>query len=197
MKKLSLLIALALIVTIGGVYASWVYIKNDDVADITGAKAITMTEATFDGNYGTFGADLSNLSLKVDPKPNTSHVTSLVISGSIKITFTPNANADETIKTQGLPNSTFKFSLSNPDWKYNGEDILTIDTEVHDIVWGGPDENGVFTYEITAEALEDYITLTEFTLDTKSDYDAYDAVLTNGQIVISISDGKHSDTPAS
>ena len=101
-KTLMLLPALLLIMTffasIGGVYATWVYSQSDDVADITAARAITMTEATFEGNYGTYSYDVSALSLKVDPKEGTSHVTSLKIEGYIVIKFTPSTYAPEEVK---------------------------------------------------------------------------------------------------
>ena len=93
MKKLSLLIALCMLISIGGVYATWVYSEKSDVADITGAKAITMTEATFSGTYGTYAVDTSKLTMQVDPKEGTTHVTSLVITGDLVITFKPNTYA--------------------------------------------------------------------------------------------------------
>ena len=70
---------------------------------------------------------------------------------------------------------------------------MTVDTEKHNIVWT-PDGAGAFTYTIPAADLANYIRLTEFTLDTKAEYDAYDLVLTNGQIVVSVSDGKNAST---
>lgn len=192
MKKLSLLIALVLCVTIGGVYATWVYSQSDDVADITGAKAVTMTEATFTGTYGTYHVDTTQLTMVVDPKEGTTHTTALKITGNLVISFTPNTYAPETVKNSGVA-STFAFSLSNADWKYNGSNIMTVDTNKHNITWT-PAGDGTFTYTITAAELANYITLTEFTLDTKVDYDEYDAVLTNGQIVVSVSDGKNAST---
>lgn len=192
MKKLSILISLALFLTIGGVYATWVYSQSDDVADITGAKAITMTEATFTGTYGTYSVDTSGLTLVVDPKEGTAHTTALKITGNLVISFTPNTYAPTEVKTNGVP-STFAFSLSNNNWKYEDKNIITVNTDKHDITWTS-DGNGAFTYTIDAATLATYITLTEITLDTKADYDAYDAVLTNGQIVISISDGKNAST---
>lgn len=66
---------------------------------------------------------------------------------------------------------------------------MTVDTNAHNITWTKRDD-GVFTYTISAADLANYLTLTEFTLDTKTDYNDYDTVLTNGQVVISISDGK-------
>lgn len=192
MKKLSILIALILCVTIGGVYATWVYSQSDDVADITGAKAITMTEATFTGTYGTYHVDTTGLTMVVDPKEGTTHTTALKIEGNLVISFTPNTYAPEDVKNGGVP-STFAFSLSNANWKYEGQDIMTVDTDKHNIVWVS-DGQGGFTYTISEADLANYITLTPFTLDTKLDYDAYDAVLTNGQIVVSVSDGKNAST---
>ncbi len=192
MKRLSILIALVLCVTIGGVYATWVYSQSDDVADITGAKAISMTEATFTGTYGTYHVETSGLSLTVDPKEGTTHTTALKISGNLVVTFTPNTYAPVEVKENGVP-STFAFSLSNADWKYAGTNLIAVDTALNNITWT-PDGNGAFTYTISAAQLANYITLTEYTLDTKAEYDAYDAALTNGQIIISISDGKNAST---
>lgn len=70
---------------------------------------------------------------------------------------------------------------------------MTVDTAKHDITWV-PANDGTFTYTISAQNLANYVTLTEFTLDTKVDYDAYDRVLTNGQLVVTISDGKNAST---
>ena len=187
-KRFSLLVVLALCVTIGGVYATWVYSQSDDVADITGATAITMTEATFTGTYGTYSVDTSKLNMVVDPAEGTTHTTALKITGDLIITFTPNTYAPEEVKEEGVE-STFAFSLSNPDWKYGSQPIMTVNTDKHDITWT-PDENGAFKCTIAAADLADYLELEEFVLDTKADYDAYDAALTNGQVVISISDGK-------
>lgn len=192
MKKISLLIALALCLTISGVYATWVYSQSDDVADITGANAITMTEATFTGTYGTYSVDTSKLSMQIDPKEGTAHVTSLIISGNLTITFTPNTYAPDDVKENGV-DSTFAFSLSNSAWNYDNQAIMTVNTDKHDIIWTNG-ENGTFTYTISAETLSNYLSLTEFTLDTKADYDAFDKILTNGQVVITISDGKTTTT---
>lgn len=190
-KRLSLLIALVLCFTIGGVYATWVYTQSDDVADITKAGTINMTDATFEGTYGTYAVDVKGATMEVDPKEGTTHTTSLVITGNIVITFTPNVNAPATVKENAVP-STFALALSNPNWKYNDQMILTVDTSAHDIVWGEPDSNGIFTYTIEASVLSGYITFTEFELDTKAKYDAYAKALATGSIEITVSDGKTS-----
>lgn len=192
MKKLSLLIALILCATIGSVYANWVYIQTDDVADITGSKVITLTEATFDGNYGTYHIDTTQVSLTIDPKEGTSHTTALTITGDITLTFKPNVNATVDVKNNAIP-TTVTISLSNANWKYKDTAILTIANPVINVNWTkGAD--GVFTYTISAQDLASHLTLTEFVLDTKTAYDEYDGILTQGQIVFAVSDGKTSAT---
>ena len=192
MKKLSLLIALALLISIGGVYATWVYSQSDDVADITNARAITMTNATFEGNYGTYNTDATTLTMKVDPKAGTTHTTALYITGEIVITFTPATHAPADIKEHGIP-TTYTFGISNDSWKYDGSNIITVDTTSKNVQWTKNDD-GTLSYVVTAEELAGILTLAEFELDTKADYDAYDAVLTNGQITLTVSDGKNSST---
>jgi len=195
MKKLSLLVALALMISIGGVYATWVYSQSSDVADITSAKAITMTAATFTGTDGTFAVDTSGLSMVVDPLPGTAHDTGLVITGELIISFTPNQYANETVKGYGVA-ATYEFGISNNNWTYDDGDgassiiVLTHTGEEakHDIAWTRGDD-GVFRCTLDAATIAEHISLTQFTLDTKADYDAFDAVLTQGQVTITVSDG--------
>lgn len=108
MKKISLLISLVLCVTIGSVYATWVYTQTDDVADINHSTPVNLTEATFEGTYGTYSVDASGLTLTVDPKAGTTHVTSLKITGDLKIHFTPSQYAPVEVKENGV-DSTFQF----------------------------------------------------------------------------------------
>ena len=117
----------------------------------------------------------------------------------ILITFTPNAHAPEDVKEKAVA-STFQFGLTNSNWTFDddgagGEDAKSIITlehaEKHDIVWTrGTD--GVFTYTIEAGDIAEHIHLTEFNLDTKVKYDAFNTALGNGQITITVSDGQTS-----
>ena len=138
MKRFGLLITLALAITIGGVYATWVYSQTNDVADITGAKAIQLTGATFEGSYGTYNIDVSGVSLTVDPKPGTAHTTSLLVDGDVKITFTPSTYSPVEVKNNGVE-TKYYFTLSNSNWTYDdgaGEkSIIAINhpDEKHDI----------------------------------------------------------------
>ena len=93
MKKLSLLIALAMLISITGVYATWVYSQSDDVADITNARAITMTNATFEGTYGTYNTDATSLTMKVDPKADYDAYDAALTTGQITLTVSDGKNS--------------------------------------------------------------------------------------------------------
>ena len=193
MKKISLLISLILCVTIAGVYATWTYTQNTDVADETINMTMNLTDVAYSGSYGTYKVDTSGLTLKIDPKEGSTHITALYITGSVVITFTPNNVAPQKVKEEGVA-STFKFALTNPNWTYDdgtgSKAIITLaHTDAEEIVWGEPNDQGVFTFTISASELSQHITLTEFNLDTKVKYDSFNTALGQGQISISVSDG--------
>ena len=188
MKKLALLISLILCVTIGGVYATWTYTQNTDVADETVNMTMNLTDVAYSGSFGTYKVDTSTLNMKIDPKEGTTHTTALYITGKIVITFTPNSVAPQEIKNNGVA-STFKFGLTNANWTYESKQIVTLKHTVAETIdWGTPTD-GVFTFIITAEELAGHILLTEFSLDTKAKYDAFNTALGQGQITITVSDG--------
>ena len=189
MKRLSVLIAMILCVTIGGVYATWTYTQNTDVADEQIHMTMNLTDVAYSGSYGTYKIDTSALKMNIDPKVGTTHTTALYITGQIVITFTPNSVAPETVKENGVE-STFQLTLTNDNWLYDGPKIITLaHNNAEEITWGEPDEMGVFSFVITADELTEHITLTEFNLDTKAKYDAFNTALGQGQITITVSDG--------
>ena len=193
MKKISLLIALCMILTIGGVYATWTYTQSTDIADESVNMSLNLTNVTFVGTYGTYEIDQSGLKMTIDPKPGTAHTTALTIDGDLVIKFTPNTYAPEEIK-EGAISSTYAFSLSNASWTYAGKNIVTLNhTEKHNITWT-PQSDGTFTFTLTAADLANHISLTELSLDTKTEYDAYNSVLGQGAIVLTVSDGVSSGT---
>lgn len=188
MKKLSLLVALALLITVSGVYATWTYTQTTDVADESVHMALNLTNVTYEGSYGTYEIDKSGLTMVIDPKEGTTHTTALKITGNLVIKFTPATYAPVEVKNDGVE-STFRFSLTNDNWVYNGTNIVTLKhTGTHNITWT-KQTDGSFTYTMDAAALAGHISLTEFTLDTKAEYDAYNTALGTGQISVTVSDG--------
>ncbi|MBO7344484.1 MAG: hypothetical protein J6U92_00900 [Clostridia bacterium] len=198
MKKLSLLIAMILCVTIGGVYANWVYLNSTDVADETVNMTMNLTEVAYSNSNGSYKIS-NSLVLTIDPAEGTSHTTSLKAEGSILITFTPNTFADKAVKDNAVE-STWFLGLTNPSWTYDDghgqgpRDIIVLDAdhaEGHEIVWT-KGEDGVFSYTVTAEQFLEHVNLTAFNLDTKAKYDTFNTALGNGNISITVSDGDQS-----
>ena len=92
MKKLSILIALALILTVGGVYATWNYAQGS-VPSVPKALdgSTKITDKVVDSkSKGNIYVDPSNLLIQIDDA-NNDHYAELTVTGSIKITFTPNS----------------------------------------------------------------------------------------------------------
>lgn len=196
MKKLSILIALMLVITIGGVYATWTYTQTTDVADEAVNRAMNLTDVVYAGSYGTYKVDHSGLLLSIDPKAGTTHTTALQITGSIIVTFTPATHSPVEIKENGV-DSTYTFSLSNTSWTFDDDttdevaakNIVTLaHPEAHTITWT-PVGDGSFVFEMDATELAKHINLNEFVLDTKAKYDLFNSALSKGQIVFTVSDG--------
>ena len=214
MKKISLLIALCMLLTIGGVYATWTYTGND-VLDKNDVVSMNLTEATSQGAHGEYTIDTSNLKLTIDPKVGAgalnNHTTALYYNdgGYVRVTFTPNENAPQEIKDNGLL-SYFSLSLSNSAWTFDdgsgSKNIITIKhNEQHRILPVGQTEAGVMNWvkdgdsfycDIPASFFQEHLELGEFLLDTKADYDAFFTALKNGEIIAHIGDGISATDPA-
>ena len=194
MRKFSLLIALALLITVGGVYAAWVYAdSNTDVLDVSQGKALNLTDATNQGAYGTYHIDVSNLELTIDPKGGSGYTTALYGTGEIVISFVPNQYAPDTIKNNGVESYFYLRSTENWTVTIGGttyDIIASINSDHHDINWT-KESDGTFSYTISASTFVGYVNLTEIELTEKTMYDTYDLALEKGQVAIVVSDGKN------
>ena len=200
MKKLATLIAIMLMVTIGGVYASWTYLNNTDVADQKKDKTMNLTGIVYSSSYGAYELNTDTLLMKIDPLDGTSHDTGLVVEGKIVITFTPNVYATEDVKNYGI-DTTWQLALTDATRTFNdghgeGEKVIMAinhPDEKHDVVWE-KQADGTFTCEISAAEFASHLSLTAFTLDTETLYHAYEAALSGYEVSIVVSDGQ---TPGS
>lgn len=113
MKKLSVLIALLMCVTISGVYATWTYIsESTDIYDASKEVLVELEDATTTGAAGTFTIT-SNLGLLIDQKdyagqPNLHEAELEYYSTdgkaiSLTVTFTPSVNAGDDIRQHAVP----------------------------------------------------------------------------------------------
>ena len=206
MKKLSLLIALILCVTIGGVYATWSFSASNDIVDQSEEVLLTMAAEDVSGTDGTYTIDVSTVNITIDQKDTNDHTAKLVIDPESKVivTFTPAPNAPNTVKDSAVA-STFSLTTSknfvyktDANGNYNADTgtdkaIFTLQNNVAQTITWQKQTNGTFTFTLDAAALSGMITLNTFVLDTLAEYQAFKAAI-NGSFVFSVSDGRTSAT---
>ena len=207
MKKLSLLIALCMLLTIGGVYATWSYVGSTDIIDAFAESKVTIADAVIEGTYGIYKID-SNLVLTVD-QANDNHEAELVFGSNndqpvyLTVTFTPSVNAPKAIKDNAIESELY-FGVTTPmQYKIDGEgnyadngtpvDIFKFknpgNEKLDNIFTWTKNDDGTFTYTLNADALKEQISLSQtFVLDIKAEHDAFRSALA-GNIVARVTDG--------
>ena len=207
MKKLSVLIALLLCVTIGGVYATWSYAGTEDIADAFAEAKVTIADAELTGSNGTFKIE-SNLVLTVD-QANDDHEAKLVFSSNnneaifLTVTFTPAANAPQSIKENAVPAEFYFTTSTTMEYKMDAAgNYSETGTPAPIFTFTNPSDgnfsknfdwtdngDGTFTYTLDKDDLESMISLSRtFVLDTKAEHDAF-RVAMSGNIVARVTDG--------
>lgn len=207
MKRLSILIALMVCITIGGVYATWSYALTNDIADAFAEAKVTIADAEFIGSNGVYKIE-SNLVLTVD-QANENHEAELVFSANdnnpihLTVTFTPASNAPQSVKENAVPSELYFGTTTTMQYKTDASgnysdagtptDIFKLQNVSNNIfeenVTWTKQANGTFTYTLDETALKNQIQLTQtFVLDMKSEHDAFREALT-GNIVARVTDG--------
>lgn len=185
MRKLSLLIALALIVTISGVYAAWNYSQGATAAnEIT--REINMAQVVTSGNKGTISAAPTNVAFLVDNGGE--YKTVLKGTGHFDITFAPNQGADESVTASGIKmiaTITVGVKSGATNLTYNGVVPITEKEENEiDLTPNGPS----LTAKLEVTDILECIELADVVLDTHAKNVAYHSILANYTIVITVSE---------
>ena len=211
MKKLSVLIALVLCVTIGGVYAAWNY-SQGNTASVNVSREINMAQVVTNGIKGTITATpQNNFAFLVDDIANDTpngdgtytdekYKAVLVGTGDILINFTANPGADQATKDNGIKMiATVTLSTNSQDGlKYTdphtSSDVVPIAVKAggNKIVLNDTDEDGqpniTRQATITAEQIVSCLELANVILDTKAENDNFHTALKDYTIVITISE---------
>ena len=185
MKKIGLLIALALCVTIGGVYATWIYTSNN-------AQTMSNTITVSMGDLGSTVTDIGEFAItapngiKIEPRQGTTHTTGLAVPSDIVITFTPNDFAPVDVKENGPTDAQFqiRFEVQNADGtaytnQYESQAIFTVAHGAHSLDradWEQittQDGKVAYTYTIAAADFANHVDVNPFVLDTLGDYNAF------------------------
>ncbi len=174
MKKIGIIIALALIVTIGGVYATWNYTiaASGAVDSQTATTGVTLTAIdTTTLENGTIKIESNSITIQLDDD-NNDHKAELVIEGELVVSFT-NDNNDSIALTCTSSGSGFS--------KYQEKDIFTLDKTMTSESQIG---NGT-QWTITGEMLKEIIQLNgDIVADTSTQYDTLATALENGTITL-------------
>lgn len=193
MKKLSTIIALALILTIGGVYAAWHY--NRGAVSLEISRSATMASIQSDTSKGSISIDQTansgngnTLKFLVDDVAPQDYVAALVPSGSVWVKFTPAANADQAVKDNGIAMKA-TITVSGTQDLYDGKKIFSAKEDANSfVINSSPSLNSV---EITAEQIAACLDFNESAtviLDTYEDNFAYETAMKTYIIIITIAE---------
>ena len=182
MKKISILIVLAMVLTIGGVYATWNYAQGN-VDSVELSPVVTLTDKVVDTAKGTIAVDMSGLTIAIDDT-NNDYDAELVMNGAINVTFTADNLAPAEVKANGIK-LRYTLTVTTP-WELGGVQVFTVEADPIAMNGGA----ATFTATITADELMDAITLGDISLPTVDDYDAFAQVLNQGNITITVSEAQ-------
>ena len=183
MKKLSVIIALAVCLTIGGVYAAWSYSQGTTTAvEIT--REINMAQVNTDSNKGSISVTPHDVAFLVDD--GGSYHTVLTGTGYFDITFTPAPQgADAETVANGIKMIATVTVKSANNLTYNGVVPITQKASNKiDLTPSGSSKTAPLNISDVLNTLE----LCDVVLATKAENDAFHTVLNDYTIVIVISE---------
>lgn len=203
MKKFGLLVALALIVTVGGVYATWSYSDVSELGKPTSNLALELIQyQVVGGNLTRYGN--TNVTIEIDDS-NNDHKAELTADGSLIMIFTSAAGTNDASPENIKYTVTIDLVSANAgsSWLYNGEAIFkltataTTGIEKHltkidsdTVTVSGitiTNQEGNYYLEITAAEIENIVSLAPengIVLDDVDAWNAFDSALLNGNIVL-------------
>lgn len=181
MRRIGIVIILALVLTVGSVYATFSYAQGE-VAQKTSSISTNVADKVVTTEKGTITID-NSFAISVDDTSGALK-TSYTTSGTTKVTFTAATGADDDVKNNGIKlKLTITFGGTN---KYNGTDIFTTKAAY---TAGGVVLNGgnKVLGEITIN-LADYLAVSEISLPTAAEYDLYKSAFDATTITITVSE---------
>ena len=100
LRKISAIIVLAIVLTMGSVFAVWSY--DQGAVKREGTYELHMTDIVSKGEKGRIDASNNTLKFKVDDLNEIDWKAELLPEGSVDIIFVPAANADESVQQNGI-----------------------------------------------------------------------------------------------
>lgn len=198
-RNISLLLILALIVSIGGVYATWGYAQGaigaaEATLVIGEGKNVALAGATSTTSAGTISIDVSDAKILIDDTDN-NHIADVSYTGNIVVTFTPSSGADSDVTTNGIPMeiSILLGGIGGAAWEYEGTQIFEIAEDFDGNLTGAPMDDGKVTYTFTADEWKEWFIFNggnQLVLDNMADYNEFHSALHKGSIKLTVSDAR-------
>ena len=187
MKKFTMLVALILCVTIGGVYATWTY-QTGTAERLHQHFTVYMGAVESDAAKGILRTVQPALAIRIDDEQgNNDHVGEAVITGYYEFVFQPSANANEDVVANGIK-LQYNLEQTSPAIQFDGKDVFTVSTGTNLI---GTDGTGVLITTDNATTLSAHNTnLSNY---VGCFYYCINASDLNGKITTSVSLPTHND----
>lgn len=209
MKKLSLVMAAAMCMTVGGVYAAWSYADETKISD-------GVTEEQMKIQMGEIDDDATSASIKLVENSMYMTVEGQIVNDTINCAvLTPVENTGLTIrvainKTSTITDLKLTYTLSITNAQYDGVDIFVCDNPVTDdekpnvitttftdtvsidelTLVQEDNENVIYTYlEYTTADIMDKFGLElskAFNLPTKDEFNAFQAQLITTSLYVNV-----------
>lgn len=202
MKKFTMLVALILCVTIGGVYATWTY-QTGTTERLHQHFNVYMGAVENSEAKGILRTVQPALAIRIDDNEgNNDHIGEAVITGYYEFVFQPSANANDDVRNNGV-DLAYILEQTDPAIQFDGANVFTVDgaqvtlgkgekitpTNVATLSAHNTDltsYDGCFYYCINASDLSGKITTT-VSLPTHDDYVELANTLASGSAKIGIS----------
>lgn len=191
MKKFSILIALCVLLTVGGVYATWIYSGNQIDAQ-TEPFVSKMGGLDHEGNSGSYTFTNNSLDFAVEPDTQETKITTIVWgTGSMQLVLTPKTDINDAMLQKAL-NATITVELaSSTAGEYKGETVYTIDPNFAVTLtaddWTSHNDGEYFTYTITADTIKNAISIGSFHLPSEDDYTEFKSVIQDVKFRVKVS----------
>lgn len=195
MKRLGIVAALALVVTVGGVYATWNY-ANKDVETATATYKVSLSGLGTETQKGSLKVVGSSHNLKVDDIGGYKAGLVCDAAGKFTVTFEAKSAADgvaqdvidngihlkwyvECVLNSNVTDVNGDGEVTYLDLQYKNTPVFAVDSSetIIDRQDYTTKSGSTFTYEIPVSEVMAKLTLGDFVLDERSEYDAFEDVL--------------------
>ena len=192
MKKLSILVALLLCITIGGVYATWTY-SGAIATQSHKHMSVNLATATETNPKGIITNVYNSMDVLIND--GGSYVAVAQFSGKMGFIFTPAVGSDSSVIQNGIK-MAFKVEQHTP-LKYNGNNIFNVTVTTPTVLGNGTKITSTnattlnteidlsayidsFYIEVTSAEVASCVQIADITLPTYTDYTNFEAALIAG-----------------